>query len=371
MSRRPRVLISGYYGFGNIGDEAILAGLIAGFRELAPHAELIVMSGNPASTTAEHGVIAVPRDLRTARREARASDLVVSGGGGLLQDVTSWRSPLYYLAVMHLAHAARRPVAFVGQSVGPLRRAVIRWAVGRVLRGVDVFAVRDRLSLDELRNLAVARGAEVTADLAFLMPPPTAEEITAARKKAGLSDAGQPVAIVSLRSAPGRADSAAVSAQLGEAIGRACRRVGLRSVLVALHPGQDAQIARRAAGAMACQCHVVQAELSTRDMLALVASGDLVVGMRLHSLVFSALAAVPLVAISYDPKVDGLLDQLDLEPAAAVVEFDPKRLEAAIEQTWEARSQVSTRLAERLSPLRAAALRNVELAVEALKRGRC
>ncbi len=366
MSRRARVLISGYYGFGNIGDEAILAGLISGFQELAPRAELIVMSGNPAATAAEHGVIAVPRDLRIARREARASDLVVSGGGGLLQDVTSWRSPLYYLAVMYLAHVAGRPVAFVGQSVGPLRRGAIRWAVRRVLRGVDVFALRDRLSLDELRNLAVARGAEVTADLAFLMPPPTSEEITVARKKAGLSDRGHPAAIVSLRRAPGRADSAATAAELGEAIGRACRRVGLRPVLVALHPGQDAQIARRAAGAMACQSHVVQAKLSTRDMLALVAGCDLLVGMRLHSLVFSALAAVPLVAISYDPKVDGLLDQLDLEPAAAVEEFDPERLEAAIEETWEARSEVSTLLAERLSHLRAAALRNVELAVSLL-----
>jgi polysaccharide pyruvyl transferase WcaK-like protein len=98
-----RAVISGYYGFGNVGDEAILAGLLQGFRELAPEATLTVLSGDPAATEAEHGVPAWPRGVRHAASAIRQADLLVSGGGGLLQDATSWRSPLYYLWVLQMA----------------------------------------------------------------------------------------------------------------------------------------------------------------------------------------------------------------------------------------------------------------------------
>ena len=172
MSAAPRFLVSGYYGFGNAGDEAILAGLVEGFRQLHPTAELTVLSGNPADTMAEHGVIAVPRDLRSVRRQVRLSDVVISGGGGLLQDATSWRSPLYYLATIHLARSAGRPVAFLGQSIGPLRRPWVGLLVRRALSQVEAVSVRDELSRDTLVRLGLSRQVAVTADLAFLLPKP-------------------------------------------------------------------------------------------------------------------------------------------------------------------------------------------------------
>lgn len=369
MSTPRRLLISGYYGFGNAGDEAILAGLIEGFRQRAPEAELTVLSGDPGATMAEHGVIAVPRGLLATRHHVRSSDLVISGGGGLLQDVTSWRSPLYYLAVMALGRRAGRPVAFVGQSVGPLRRPAIRWLARRVLSGVGALAVRDRVSREALLGLGLGREVEVTADLAFLMSPPTEEEMEAARRKAGLPAGEGPVAAVALRPDAAGEGGEDMAGRLGEAIGGVCGELGLRPLLVAMQPSQDVEFAGRAAAGMPLGLGGVAPVMPARELLALIAGCDLLIGMRLHALVFAALAGVPLVGISYDPKVDGLMEQLGMEAAVSSKRLDQAALRESIRTTWEGREAGRAALAARAGELRAAALRNVDAAMR-LVRGR-
>ncbi|HEY4562389.1 MAG TPA: polysaccharide pyruvyl transferase family protein, partial [Thermoanaerobaculia bacterium] len=126
-----RILIGGYYGHGNAGDEAILAGMLDALRALRPGLEVTVASGDPARTTAEHGVRAVAAgDLPALIAAVAASDLVVLGGGGLFQDY--WPVPeetflterqgglLAYLAYPALAALLGRPAMIYAAGVGPL-----------------------------------------------------------------------------------------------------------------------------------------------------------------------------------------------------------------------------------------------------------
>ncbi len=100
----PKVVLSGYFGFGNAGDEAILAAEVAALRQLIPQVEITVLSGNPRKTAATYNVEAEPRgNLWALCRALRRADLLISGGGSLLQDITSNRSIPYYLGVMALA----------------------------------------------------------------------------------------------------------------------------------------------------------------------------------------------------------------------------------------------------------------------------
>ncbi|MFB3882549.1 MAG: polysaccharide pyruvyl transferase CsaB [Armatimonadota bacterium] len=358
----PRFLVSGYYGFGNTGDEAILAGLIEGFRELCSEAELTVLSGNPDGTMTEHGVVAVPRGLGSVRRHLPLCDAFIAGGGGLLQDVTSWRSPLYYLAAMRLARSARRPVAFIAQSIGPLRRSWVRALARKALSQAEVVAVRDAASAAALTELGLSRPAEVTADLAFLLPPPTEAEVSAARAKAGIADLTGPVAAIALRNRPGQERDAKA-----EAVGRAavalCQALHLRPLLIPMQPAQDTALAQAIAVSSQAGQAIVSPPLRAREMLALTAGCQLVIAMRLHALILGALSRVPLVAVSYDPKVDGLMEQLALEPAADVARFDEERLAQAVRDAWENRAGISSALADRVPIMRRLALRNVELAL--------
>ena len=127
-----RILIAGYYGFGNAGDEAILAGMLADLRALRPDLEFLVASGDPAGTQADHGVQAIPRDdLQAVLTAVRESDLVILGGGGLFQDY--WESVTEdlltprqgglaaYLSFPVLAALLGKPAMIYAAGVGPLR----------------------------------------------------------------------------------------------------------------------------------------------------------------------------------------------------------------------------------------------------------
>ncbi len=96
-----RVLLSGYYGFGNLGDEALLEVIVDRMRRRFPSAQLEVLSATPQMTAANHRVESTPRwDWRAIRAAIARADVVLSGGGGLLQDATSLRSLLYYAAIL-------------------------------------------------------------------------------------------------------------------------------------------------------------------------------------------------------------------------------------------------------------------------------
>ena len=361
-----KVVISGYYGFGNTGDEAILAGLAEGFRRLAPSARLTVLSKDPARTEAEHGLRATPRDFLRAVRHVRRCDLLVSGGGGLLQDATSWRSPLYYLGIIQAAAGAGVPVACVGQGIGPLDRRPLRALTRRALAGAEVVAVRDHASAEALREMGVEREVAVTADVAFLLPRPTEAEVAAAWQKAELGEGWRGGLVVALRRPTGRAGSE-LPRGLGRAIAAACDEIGMPATLFPMHHRVDLPFAEEVAAAMADSPGIVRHALSARQSLALFGGFRLAVAMRLHALVFACICGIPPVAVSYDPKIDGLMAELGLSVATSSGGFVEDALIQGVLDTWRRREEVAGSVQVRLAQLRAAAALNVELILPLLE----
>ena len=116
-----KIVISGYYGFSNAGDEAMLSSLIASLKRTSPQVEITVISGNPARTRRNHGVYAVHRfNPYAVIRAIKHCTMVISGGGSLLQNVTSSRSLYYYLAIMEIALYFHKPLMLYGQGIGPI-----------------------------------------------------------------------------------------------------------------------------------------------------------------------------------------------------------------------------------------------------------
>ena len=170
-----RLTLSGYYGYGNAGDEAVLAGLVAGFRA-APTAEdleIVALSGRPAETQTTHGITAVDRYKPSALwREIGRTDLFLSGGGSLLQDVTSAHGIFYYLGVVRMAQLRGKKTMFIAQGLGPLKRARSRRLVKSVANRLGAVTVRDEESAQLLREIGVTKPPiEVTADPALLLSP--------------------------------------------------------------------------------------------------------------------------------------------------------------------------------------------------------
>ena len=166
QKQSKRLLLSGYYGYGNAGDEAVLAGLIAGFRAASADAVLSVLSGAPSETRAAHGIAAVDRYRPAALLPAIARcDLFLSGGGSLLQDVSSAHSIFYYLGVVKMAQMLGKKTMFAAQGIGPLTLPRSRKLVAAVAGKLDAITVRDPGSAALLREIGVSRPSiEVTAD---------------------------------------------------------------------------------------------------------------------------------------------------------------------------------------------------------------
>jgi len=334
MTHPPRILISGYYGCGNLGDEAILAGITQGLKRLLPQVELVVLSGAPAETAKQYGVTAFPRTAwGEIRREMGRVDLFISGGGGLLQDVTSWRSPFYYLGLIWLAKRRGLKTAVIFQGIGPLRRPWLKKLTGKILRRVDLIAVRDEASAQALVAMGLpADKIQVGVDAVWLLSP-EGEAPTLARP--------QPKIGIFLRPLPGK--KVEETPELWHAISQGLEEFldtqGGSGIFVPMQKPEDITAAEAVRRQLSVESQLRVEDFSPPEMLQLIGQFDLVLGMRLHSLIFAARQGVPPVGISYDPKVDAALAQMGLAPAFTTAAPNGRALADQLAAAWAQKAQ--------------------------------
>ncbi|HBV96284.1 MAG: polysaccharide pyruvyl transferase [Peptococcaceae bacterium BICA1-7] len=362
----PRVVISGYHGFKNNGDEAMLYAMLKALDQRIQGLEVVVLSKNPVETQDFFGVRAVPRhDLRTIIGEIRGADLLISGGGGLLQDVTGPNSILYYLGIVSLAKMMKKPVFFYGQGIGPIETLLGRTMMRLVANRVDVITVRDRESSDELCNLGVVRPlVEVTADPALGLDT---AEIDPGPGIAILNGAGIPTGDglvgVSVRGWKGQSAYKTVIARTcDDLIGK-----GRNVVFLPMHYPEDVAASKEIAAMMKNSPFIVERQLNFKDMLSLMKQTSLIVGMRLHFLIFGSLLNIPMVGISYDPKVDRFLRLADMPSGGTVENLDYQEFSACIEMVSASTGELKERLARKVALLRQEALRGADLVEKMLK----
>jgi polysaccharide pyruvyl transferase CsaB len=306
MSDRPaRLLLSGYYGFGNFGDEAILDVFVEQWRRRRPSDEITVLSQTPEQTTRTYRVAALPRMAwRTVSDAVREADVVVSGGGGLLQSATSLRSLLYYASIIREAKRAGRRTAIFAQGVGPLNYFG-REVVKRACVGVDLACVRDETSLGSLQALLPNVTVKLAADPVFLADANAvdAPDIHDRLSREGLREDVTDLVAVVVRRGPGLDQ---VVERLASVVDRLSLKHGAQVVFVPLQPPQDAE----AASSVIRRCKSAPVLLTggydLRTMTALVARCSAVISMRLHALILAARLNVPFLAIPYDPKIGAL-----------------------------------------------------------------
>ena len=353
-----RVLISGYYGFGNLGDEALLDVIVGRLRELVPAAAIEVLSATPRRTAAAYGVEATPRwEWRSVRAAIRRADVVLSGGGGLLQNATSLRSLLYYAGILREAVRLKRKTMIFAQSIGPLNM-LGRLLVRRLCRGATRATVRDERSRALLANLLPETPVERTADPVFLYDAASAPADLAAE---GLGPESGAYAIVSVRKSVGLRDGASV---LARAIDRLADRHGVRAAFLPLGGAGDAAVATDVIRACA-SAPVLLPECALPKAAAMLRGARVVIGMRLHALVLAARYGVPFLAIPYDPKVTALCEDLGyrLPPlwVPGATRTRGAEVDALVDRLIAERDAIAAELLAREPVMRAAAQRNFDV----------
>ena len=361
---RSGVVICGAYGMGNSGDEAILDAIVAEMRAIDPLMPLTVMTRDPAGASARLGLTAVhtfnfPRFLAVMRRRA----LYINGGGSLIQDVTSRRSLWYYLFTLRAAKRLGCKVMMYGCGIGPVKRPGGVERTRRVLNScVDAITLREPDSIEELARFGVTKPEIILAsDPALTLPSAPAEEVDAALEAAGAASKGKYICFA-LRLWPGFGEKAGVFAAAAR---HAHEAYGLTPVFLPINHLDDGQAAALVAEKLVDTPHVLlPGPMSSALVIGLMSRMQVVVSMRLHGLIFAAGQGVPLIGVSYDPKVTAFLRCVDAGcvPLEGLEEGELCRLIDGA----AARSGDAAALEENVRKLRAIEHRSMETAARLL-----
>ena len=363
-SRPLRILISGYYGFNNLGDEAILTSMQQALRMEHEQLALTVLSANPKLTESSHDVHAISRtDYKAIWHALGENDLLISGGGSLLQDVTSSRSLQYYLLILAMSVVRRTPFMIYGQGIGPIRKAWNRRLTGWILQAAKVLTVRDQQSFDELLQLGIPKAKlHLSADPVLLFESPESALGQQILKDLGVQTERGPLLAVSVR--PWGNDETWID-QLALALDAIISTQQAQVVFIPMQQSGDEAIGQKIKEQMKQKEHAfcLPHGYSVKEVLSVIKSCQLLIGVRLHALVFAAITATKAIAIRYDPKVDHFAKRVGQVLAGSLSELRSEELIQLINQTLQSPLDMEAS-SQRFHELRDQALQSARLAIQ-------
>ncbi|TAK32792.1 MAG: glycosyltransferase [Chloroflexota bacterium] len=381
-----RVLIGGYYGFGNTGDEAILAATVRMLRARCSGLQVTVASGDPVETARRHPVDALLwSDIPALLDAARRADLIVLGGGGVFFDYWGFDpsglltrtdcGTAYYANFPMLAALFNRPLMVNAVGVGPLHTDEGRRYTRLAFLQAGAASVRDPESARWLLDLGVEKDRfELTADPAFGLEPVPAERAVEILRAEGIA-LDRPLIGVALREWDAGARTGSWQAEVATALDRLIELCDAQLLFVPFQkvnmPSlRDHEALREVRELMAHgeRAAILQGVYGPEEIAGVLGRCELVLGMRLHALIFAALGLVPAVGLAYDPKVHQTMCQLGLERYAIdLAELSSGRLAETLAMAWNCRERLRSELGPVVQALSGLAERNAELAANLLE----
>jgi len=361
-----KIMISGYYGFNNTGDEAILKSMVGAFKEKVPQIKITVLSQSPLQTSQVYKVKAINRlHLIDILRCLRNTDLFISGGGGLLQDSTGkgW-SILYYLGLILVAKIVKVSVMIYAQGIGPVNKQINKKLVKWILNKVDLITVRDNPSKELLENLGVLKPSiYVNSDPVFLLKKKNLNNVIDSHPfiQQLINSDDRPLIGVSVREYKGNGlDSKRIFAQVADYL---IEKYKAKIIFFPFKFDEDVHISEEILSLMRNKAEVLKIKLEPEELLSVLSRLFLVVGVRLHSIIFSSMANIPFIAFNYDPKVKYFVEDLGLSEVLLETgeSISLKNIQKKIEYIRENNDKIKDILLEKANNLEEKALVNNEL----------
>ncbi len=362
-----RILISGYYGFNNIGDESILRAVVDNLRGKLNSIDITVLSQNPDYTAQKYGVHSVNRkSVKDILNAVRKCDLLISGGGSLLQDVTSKKSILYYLMIIWVAFFFRKKVFIYSQGIGPILSKINRRLTAATLRHVSGVVVRDEASRDLLIEIGVREDKIiVTADPVLRIKK---TELATGREilmKEGFAPDDERMTVgFAIREK--KTDSNFVD-ELCISIRRLIEEYQAQIVLIPFHYSEDMAVIEEIEARLGKDVCCIKHKYLTNEMLSIIGNMDVLVGVRLHALIHAAIMDVPMIAISYDPKINSFMHSIDLKAMCSVYDFKNEFFIEEFDKTVSRSDTIKKKVRSRIDVLIKKLDNNEELIRELMK----
>ncbi len=307
-----KVLLSGYYGYNNVGDEAILKSIITALREEKPDIEIVVLSNDIEYTKKTYNVDAINRwSLKDIAKSLKNSNGLISGGGSLLQDVTSKKTVKYYVGIMALCKFLKKPYFIYSQGIGPINDKLNQKITQKYLQSASYITLRDEESKSFVKSIGVTKDIDIVPD------PVMGYELDIFENEV-VNSYGDNYVSISVR------DWDNAKTDFLEKIKNACDDLvdkGYKVVFIPMHGKHDYKTSKSLVDKMRNECEIFPYDSSIDDKILCIKKSKLMIGMRLHALIFAATVNTPMIGISYDPKIDAFLGLVN-EPVIGSVDGD-------------------------------------------------
>ncbi len=297
-----RYIVAGYYGYSNSGDDALLASISKDLVEDNAGNQVTILTKDPEGHERHPQVKAVYRfDLLKVIKALHRSDILIMGGGSLLQDKTSTRSLWYYLALIGLANRMHKRCYLYANGIGPINGKFNGWLTKKIVADVAVITLREAKSYKTLQSMGIkGPHVEVTADPVFHL------DLLGEKHRYEPSllpegfDPNKPFCVAIFREWGG-------STTYVPKVAKVCDHIinihGLQVLFIPMKFPTDMRIQQKILDIMECGGYMMSKQCSVADLVSIINEATLTVSMRLHGVIYSAICSVPVVGFSYDPKV--------------------------------------------------------------------
>lgn len=389
-------MIAGYYGLGNIGDEAILSGIINSLNHaFNEDIQISVITNDPTGTYNLHKIGTIPQSFKQGiplflknqifrgesykiAQEIKDCDIFILGGGELLQDLKWYYLPVL-LSLVYFAQKNGRRTVIYGIGAGPIETTLGKQLCKKILNNVDVLTVRDLKSKESLENSGVNNVIQ-TADPAFAIDIPESQELDRLFLSTNISSIKNLIGVT--------AHSRIYNDELfrkndGAFIDLPSRRRKFASLFDEILLNEDKNLVLMPTvkadidgfldvknySKNDTNIYLLNHSTDFRLFLSCLKKIDILIGMKLHSLIFATLLGIPFVPLSYSSKVKAYLDILNLNNLNIDIEDIEKscfneHVIKSLQMVTHQKLNLSQKLLEQSKYLRNAAFDNAQYVKE-------
>jgi len=333
-----KIFLIGWFGAGNIGDEAILISELLFLRDRIKNSEFYILSFNPDRTSRlTAGISEVKKILRMgSKRDVfksdfwgifktfREVDVVMMGGGGIFQDIYNFYPIPFFTGMALLARLNRKRLILYCVGIGPIRSFIGKKLCKFAANSADLICVRDTESKNLLKTLKINKSVHLSADPVFLLEPVKNENVDKVIRSYHLDKNG-PVIGVSVQTLLfWREQNQKILAGVLDTLVRE------KGATITFFPfgiykdgwfkrdqsdTVDMAASKRLAALMREEHSILNSDLAPQELLAVIQKLNLMISMRLHGLIMGLAVGVPVIALTYqeESKIRTLMKSLNQE----------------------------------------------------------
>ncbi|MCL1925053.1 MAG: polysaccharide pyruvyl transferase CsaB [Defluviitaleaceae bacterium] len=348
------IVLSGYYGFDNSGDDALLKAVIETIRKYKPDVRILVLSKQPKQTMEEHNVKAINRyDYVSISKYFKASKLFIYGGGSLIQDATSTKSLFYYTFLLKLAKRSGMKLMVYGNGIGPINKITNIKRAKEALALCDYISLREDGSYKEIKALGINTDkVTLTVDPAFALEP--GETKFRAKKE---------FFIVSCRN--WKDNDPYLADKIAHVVLEKSIEYDLEPIYMPMHEN-DKEILERIMRKAKVRGRMLEVK-SVSEMIAIIKEARFVLSMRLHTLVYAISTNTPVIGISYDPKVDYFIKYAGQKFCLDAGNLNFRKLERVIDYIEKNYEELKQDIEKNSKRLKSLSENDAKAAIELLK----